>query len=76
MLSKVKYLSLANLIYEDKIVDEFLQSQMTAKNLSSGVNSLLENKKRKIIIEKYNQLIEKLKTNENPYFSAARYIYD
>ena len=76
MLSSVKYLSLANLIAEDKIVDEFLQGQMNAKNLSGGVNGLLENKKRNIMIEKYNQLIEKLKTNENPYVSAARHIYD
>ena len=76
MLSSVKHLSLANLIAEDKIVDEFLQGQMTAKNLSRGVNGLLENKKRNIMIEKYNQLIEKLKTNENPYVSAARHIYD
>ena len=76
MLSKVKYLSLANLIAEDKIVDEYLQNKMTAKNLSSGINSLFKNKNRDIVIEKYKRLIEKLKTNENPYNSAARYIYD
>ena len=76
MLTKVKHLSLVNLIAQDKIVDEFLQGRMTAKNLSRGVNNLLENKKRNVMLEKYNQLIEKLKTNQNPYASAARYIYD
>jgi len=76
MLSKVKYLSLANLIAEDKVVDEYLQNQMSAKNLADGVNSLLKNENRDIVVKKYNRLIEKLKTNENPYASAARYIYD
>ncbi len=76
MLSKVKYLSLANLIAEDKIVDEYLQGEMTAINLSSGINSLFKNENRDIVIKKYKRLIEKLKTNENPYASAARHIYD
>ena len=76
MLSRVKYLSLTNLIAEDRVVDEFLQNKMTAKNLSSGVSSLLKNENRDIVVEKYKRLIEKLKTNENPYTSAARYIYD
>ena len=76
MLSKVKYLSLANLIAEDKVVDEYLQNQMSAKNLADGVNSLLKNENRDIVVKKYNRLIDKLKTNENPYASAARYIYD
>ena len=75
-LSKVKYLSLANLIAEDRVVDEYLQNQMSAKNLAGGVNSLLKNENRDIVVKKYNRLIEKLKTNENPYASAARYIYD
>ena len=76
MLSKVKYLSLANLIAEERVVDEYLQNQMSAKNLASGVNSLLKNENRDIVVKKYNRLIEKLKTNENPYDSAASYIYD
>ena len=76
MLSKVKYLSLTNLIAEDKVVDEYLQNKMSAKNLAGGVDSLLKNENRDIVVKKYNKLIEKLKTNENPYASAARYIYD
>ena len=76
MLSKIKYLSLVNLIAEDRVVDEYLQNKMTAKNLASGVNNLLKNENRDTVVEKYKRLIEKLKTNENPYTSAARYIYD
>ena len=76
MLSKVKYLSLVNLIAEDRVVDEYLQNKMTAKNLASGVNNLFKNENRDTVVEKYKRLIEKLKTNENSYASAARYIYD
>ena len=76
MMSKVKYFSLVNLIAKDIVVDEYLQNKMFAKNLSNGVNRLLKDKNREIIIKKYNQLIEKLKTNENTYDSAAKYIYD
>ena len=76
MLSKVKYLSLVNLIAEDRVVDEYLQNKMTAKNLASGVNNLFKNENRDVVVEKYKRLIEKLKTNENPYTSAARYIHD
>ena len=57
MLSKVKYLSLANLIAQDRVVDEYLQNQMSAKNLAGGVNNLLKNENRDIVVEKYNQLI-------------------
>ena len=76
MMSKVKYLSLANLIAEDRVVDEFLQSKMTARNLSDGVKNLLKKDNRNFVIEKYKKLAEKLNTNDNPYISAARHIYD
>ncbi len=49
---------------------------MLPKNLSNGINALLKNENRDAIIKKYNQLIEKLKTNDNVYDSAAKYIYD
>ena len=76
MLSKVKHFSLVNLIAEETIVDEFLQKKMLPKNLSNGINKLLKNESHDAIIKKYNQLIEKLKTNDNVYDSAAKYIYD
>ena len=76
MLSKVEHFSLVNLIAEETIVDEFLQKKMLPKNLSNGINKLLKNESHDAIIKKYNQLIEKLKTNDNVYDSAAKYIYD
>ena len=76
MLSKVEHFSLVNLIGEETIVDEFLQKEMLPKNLSDGINKLLKNENHDAIIKKYNQLIEKLKTKDNVYDSAAKYIYD
>ena len=76
MLSKVEHFSLVNLIAEETIVDEFLQKEMLPKNLSNGINKLLKNENHDAIIKKYNQLIEKLKTKDNVYDSAAKYIYD
>ena len=76
MLSKVEHFSLVNLIAEETIVDEFLQKKMLPKNLSNGINKLLKNENHDAIIKKYDQLIEKLKTNDNVYDSAAKYIYD
>ena len=76
MLSKVEHFSLVNLIADEKIVDEFLQKKMLPKNLSNGINKLLKNENHDAIIKKYDQLIEKLKTNDNVYDSAVKYIYD
>lgn len=75
LLSKVKYVSLVNLIAEEKIVDEFLQKNMNAKNLSSGVLSLLDPAVSKKMKEKYNMLINILDNNKNVYKEAAKYIY-
>ena len=49
---------------------------MNIRNFDIYLFSLLKNENRDIVVSKYNRLIEKLKTNENPYASAARYIYD
>ena len=71
-----KYLSLTNLIAEEKVVEEFLQNDMTSQNLSSGIISLLKTENRSIIVKKYNMLINKLRNEKNPYDSAAIHIYD
>lgn len=76
IMSKVKYLSLTNLIAEEKVVEEFLQTDMTSQNLSSGIISLLKTENRSIIVKKYNMLINKLRNEKNPYDSAAIHIYD
>jgi lipid A disaccharide synthetase len=57
-------------------VKEFLQNDMNAKNLSDGVINLLKKGEKDILMKKYQKLINKLKNDQNPYDSAARYIYD
>ena len=49
---------------------------MNAKNLSDGVINLLKKGEKDILMKKYQKLINKLKNDQNPYDSAARYIYD
>ena len=75
-MSKVKYLSLTNLIAEDEIVEELLQDKMNAKKLSQSITSLLNPKNKYELLKKYDKLIMKLKNSENVYDSAAKYIYD
>tara|TARA_S200000501_G_scaffold376099_1_gene429958 strand:+ start:5788 stop:6891 length:1104 start_codon:yes stop_codon:yes gene_type:complete len=76
ILSKVEYLSLSNLIAKEEVVKEYLQNDMNAKNLSDGVINLLKKGEKDILMKKYHKLINKLKNDQNPYDSAARYIYD
>ena len=76
-MSSVKYLSLVNLIAEEKIVTEFLQKEMTSKNLSKGVLSIINNSEKQDVQQRnYLKLIDKLGVEGSPYLSAAKHIYD
>jgi lipid-A-disaccharide synthase len=76
-MSKVKYLSLVNLIAEEKIVTEFLQKEMSSKNLSKGVLSIINNSEKQDVQKRsYLKLIDKLNVKGSPYLSAAKHIYD
>ena len=60
LMSKVKYLSLVNLIAEEKIVTEFLQKEMSSKNLSKGVLSIINNSEKQGAQQRnYLKLIDK-----------------
>ena len=77
LMSKVKYLSLVNLIAEEKIVTEFLQKEMSSKNLSKGVLSIINNSEKQDAQQRnYLKLIDKLSVEGSPYLSAAKHIYD
>ena len=76
LLSKVKYLSLTNLIAEKEVVKEFLQGDMNEKNLSEGIIFLLKKENSDNLILEYDKLISKLKNNKGSYDLAAQYIYD
>ena len=76
LFSKVKYVSLVNLIADEKIVEERLQNNMNVKSLSTAVHSLLTPEAKKQIKEKYAALIKILNNNKNVYQEAVKYIYD
>lgn len=77
LMSKVKYLSLVNLISGKKIVPEFLQKDMSSKNLSREILSLIDDpKKKRAQQDHYVKLIKKLNVKDSAYLSAAKYIYD
>tara|TARA_Y100000748_G_scaffold13136_2_gene10649 strand:+ start:201 stop:1307 length:1107 start_codon:yes stop_codon:yes gene_type:complete len=76
ILSRVKYMSLVNLIAEEKVVAEHIQNNMNSKNLSNEIISLLERKKSRSIKNKYEKIIQMLDTKYNPYEEAAKKIYD
>ena len=56
-LINVKYISLVNLIMDKPVVKELIQSEMTAKNISSELNELLHNADyRNKILKDYQEL--------------------
>lgn len=58
---KVKYISLVNLILNDKLVEELIQVECNAENLSACMKRLLYNKDYQTkIIQGYERLITKL----------------
>ena len=76
-MSRVKYLSLVNLIAEKEIVTEFLQKEMSSKNLSKSVLSIInDSKKQDAQRRNFLKLIDKLHVEGSPYLSAAKHIYD
>ena len=57
---KIKWISLVNIIMEKLVVKEFIQSEMTQKNLVSEMNNLLSGSGNTQILQDYKMLQEKL----------------
>ena len=57
LLAKVKYICLVNLIMDRVVVKELIQGDMTAKNITDELRSLLNNQKRqRKLLEDYDEL--------------------
>ncbi|WP_395043609.1 lipid-A-disaccharide synthase [Flavobacterium sp.] len=56
----LKYISLVNLIMEEEVVTELIQNQCNPKRIKVELNKILDDKNRKILLEKYNLLEKKL----------------
>ncbi|MBO0590665.1 lipid-A-disaccharide synthase [Cellulophaga sp. E16_2] len=56
----LKYISLVNLIMDKEVVKELIQDDLTTKNLSAELEKILNPKNRKIVLENYEELEQKL----------------
>lgn len=60
---KVQYLSLANLIYGDKVVEEYLQNDCVAEKIANGCEKLFIAEYKLDLIKKFERIKEKLGTS-------------
>ena len=58
----IKFISLVNLIMNEEIVKELVQSNCCKENISKELKNILDNNKRKNLMLKYDELISKLGT--------------
>src|SRR5690606_1388260 len=56
----LKYISLVNLIMDEEVVTELIQSECNSKNIKAELSKILDEKYRQNLIEKYHLLEEKL----------------
>ena len=77
-LIKVKFISLVNLILDEKAIDELIQNDLNEENLRKAFEKLLNKEGREVIYEKYKCLISKLGvegSSEKSAQSIVNYIY-
>lgn len=60
LVKNIKYISLVNLIMDQKMVTELIQSDLNTKNLVQELSLILAGKSREIMLENYHLLREKL----------------
>jgi len=56
----LKYISLVNLIMDEEVVTELIQEQCNTKNLKKELTKLLDSDYRKVLLQKYDALENKL----------------
>ena len=56
----LKYISLVNLIMDEEVVTELIQSECNSKNIKTELSKILDENYRQNLIEKYHLLEEKL----------------
>ena len=75
MLVNIKYISLMNLILNNKVVDELVQGELNSKNLKNSINKILKQDSKSEMIKSYNHLISML-YSENPSRKTAELIIE
>jgi lipid-A-disaccharide synthase len=71
---QIKYISLVNLIMDKLIVEELIQDNMNAQKIEISLKKILEEEKRKEVINNYNELYEKLSVGGDASLHAAQII--
>jgi lipid-A-disaccharide synthase len=56
----LKYISLVNLIMDEEVVTELIQNNCNTKNIKQELSKILDSNYRNQLLEKYNQLEQKL----------------
>lgn len=64
-LIKAKYISLINLIMDEEVVTELIQYNLHICNLKDEMRRLMDSEHNSELIEKYNQLHQKIKSSKN-----------
>ena len=59
-LVNIDYISLVNLVMEKETVKELIQQELTVKNMKIELNKILEDNSRKVLLDEYAQLKQKL----------------
>ena len=73
ILVNIKYISLVNLILNNKVVDELVQGGLNSNSLKDSLNKILKNDNKSKLIESYNDLKSML-YKDNPSKKTAELI--
>jgi len=73
ILVNIKYISLVNLILNNKVVDELVQGGLNSNSLKDSLNKILKNDNKSKLIESYNDLKSML-YKDNPSKRTAELI--
>ena len=73
MLVNIKYISLVNLILNNKVVDELIQRDFNSKSLKNSINKILNKDNRSKLIQSYNDIVSIL-YKDNPSKKTAELI--
>ena len=77
ILVKIKYAGLINILANDLIVPELIESEFTPQNVFKEADKFLKNDGyRKSVLSKISAVISKLDAGVNPFDAAAGVIYD
>ncbi len=77
ILVKVKYIGLINILANDLIVPELIESKFTPENIYEEIDKFLKDDiYKKSVLDKISGAVSTLKTGDDPFEASAGIIYD